>query len=109
MGGLGFNKDDKWKDAQNRFEKMKNFSQNIGKYNSKHIHIRKSPQPKEKSKRDKALEFAMHIKKPKIKPSPERFAIEFEETKEKNRLWENDLDDRKLRLEVEKIKLFYQL
>lgn len=71
--------------------------------------LRKSPAPKEKSKRDKALEFANSIKKPKLKPSPERFAIEFEESKERNKLWEREQNDKNLRLEIEKIKLIYQL
>jgi len=88
---------------------MKNFSHNANKMNIENMHIRKSPLPKEKSKRDKALEFAMRIKKPKLKPSPERFAIEFEETKERNKLWEREQNDKQMRFEIEKIKLLFQL
>ena len=71
------------------------------------MHIRKSPPAKEKSKRDKALEFATRIKKPKIKPSPERYALEFEETKERNKLWEKEQNDKQMRFELEKIKLLF--
>lgn len=108
MGGLGFNKDQRWIEANNKHHKMKKFATNIGKINSQNIVIRKSPRPKEKSKRDKAIEFAMRIKKPKLKPSPERFAVEFEETKERNKLWERDQNDKKMRFEIEKIKLLFQ-
>jgi hypothetical protein len=85
LGGLGFNKDEKWTGAHNRLDKMKKFSQNIGKVNSQNMKFKKSPTRKERSKRDKALEFALSIKKPKLKPSPERFAIEFEESRERNK------------------------
>lgn len=109
MGGLGFNKDRKWEDAANRLEKMKKFSQNIGRVNAHNMKIRKSPPKKEKSKRDKALEFAMKIRKPRLKPSPERFAIEFENSKERNKMWEWENSDQKLRQEVEKIKLLFKI
>jgi hypothetical protein len=109
MGGLGFNKDHKWDDAINKHDRMKKFAQNIGKMNSQNMHLRKSPLAKEKSKRDIAMEFAKKIKKPKLKPSPERFAIEFEETRERNKLWERDQNDKQLRFEEEKIKLLFQL
>ena len=108
MGGLGFNKDEKWTDAQNKLEKMKKFSVNIGRANAVNMKLRKSPPPKEKSKRERMLEFATSIKKPKLKSSPERYAIEFEETKDRNKLWEKEQDDKHLRFEIEKIKLFYQ-
>lgn len=51
----------------------------------------------------------MSIKKPKLKVSPERLAIEFEESRERNKHFDKDLDDKKLRLEYEKIKMIYQL
>lgn len=109
MGGLGPNKDVKWTDAQNKLEKMKKFSTNIGKMNSKNIKKRKSPPRKDLSKRDRMLQFASGIKKPKAKPSPERFAIEFEETIERNKQYELEVNDQKLRLEKEKIRMIYQL
>ena len=109
MGGLGFNKDSKWNDASTKQDRMKKFSQNIHKMNTKNMILRKSPPPKEKSKREKMLEFASTIKKPKMKSSPERFAIEFEETRERNKLWEREQNDKQLRFEKEKIKLLFQL
>jgi hypothetical protein len=109
MGGLGPNKDFKWTDAQNKLEKMKNFSHNIGRMNHKNIKLRRSPQPKEKSKRDRMLEFASLIKKPKINSSPERFAIGFEESMARNKYFDQELDDQKLRLEKEKIRMIYHL
>lgn len=109
MGGLGFNKDKKWTDAATKHDRMKKFSTNIHKINTQNMHIRKSPRRKEKSKREIALEFAKKIKKPKLKPSPERFALEFEETRERNKLWEKDQNDKNLRFEMEKIKLLFQL
>lgn len=71
--------------------------------------LRRSPPKREKSKRDKALEFAMKIKKPKVKMSPERLALEFEETKERNKLWEQEQNDKQLRFELEKIKLLFKM
>lgn len=109
MGGLGHNRDQKWTDANNKLEKMKKFSQQIGKINSQTMKIRTSPPPREISKRDRALEFAMNIKKPRIKYSEQPLAIEFENTKERSKLWEQEIDDKKLRLEKEKIKLIYNL
>ena len=73
------------------------------------MQIRTSPLMKQKSKRDKALDFAKKIKKPKINLSPERFAIEFEDSRAKMRLQDSEQDDRLLRLEKEKIKLFFRL
>lgn len=109
MGGLGFNKDKKWDEASTKLDRMKKFSNNIHKMNTQNMHLRKSPPAKEKSKRDRALEFASKIKKPKLKPYPERFAIEFEQTKERNKLWEKEQNDKQLRFELEKIKLLFQL
>ena len=109
MGGLGPNKDLKWTDAQNKLEKMKKFSTNIGKMNSKNIKIKRSPHQKELSKRDRMLQFASGIKKPKLRPSPERLAIEFEETIERNKQYNLEVNDQKLRLEKEKIRMIYQL
>jgi hypothetical protein len=71
--------------------------------------VRHSPPRKEKSKRDKALEFAMKIKRPQLKASPERFAHEFEETKERNKLWEQEQNDKQLRFELEKIKILFKI
>ena len=71
--------------------------------------LRRSPPKREKSKRDKALEFAMKIKKPHVRMSPERLALEFEETKERNKLWEQDQNDKQLRFELEKIKLLFKM
>jgi hypothetical protein len=109
MGGLGPNKDTKWDEAANRLERMKKFSENIGRLNAKNMKLRKSPPRKEKSKRDKALEFAMSIKKPKLKPSEHRLMIEFENTRERNKYYDDEVDDQKLRLQKEKIRLIYQL
>ena len=67
---------------------------------------RHSP-PREQSKRDRALEFAMHIKKPKIRMPEIKLAIGYELSKEKDKLWETDFDEKKYRLEKEKIKLIY--
>ena len=71
--------------------------------------LRRSPPKREKLKRDKALEFVMKIKKPKVKMSPERLALEFKETKERNKLWEKEQNDKQLRFELEKIKLLFKM
>lgn len=107
MGGLGHNKDSKWTEANNKLEKMKRFSKQIGKINSKNMKLRRASPHKVPSKRDRALEFAMRIKKPKIDYKNQPLAIEFENTKERSKLWEGVLDDKKYRLEKEKIKLIY--
>jgi hypothetical protein len=77
--------------------------------NSKNIKTKKSPPRKDLSKRDRMLQFASSIKKPKVMPSPERFAIEFGETIERNKQYELEVNDQKLRLEKEKIRMIYQL
>ena len=89
--------------------KWNKFSQDTVKLNKETMVISRSPPRKEKSKRDKALEFAMKIKKPKLKAYPERLALEFEETKERNKLWEQEQNDKQMRFELEKIKLLFKL
>ena len=69
--------------------------------------IKRTPPRRHRSKRDRALEFANKIKKPKIKYSQQPLAIEFEDSKERSKLWMQEVDDKKLRLEKEKIKLIY--
>jgi len=89
---------------------MKKFSQQTSKMNAKNMKnkIHTSPGKREISKRDRALEFAMRIKKPKHKASNLPLAIEFENTKERNKLWDIEVDDQKLRLQKEKIKMIYK-
>eukprot|EP00344_Euplotes_crassus_P000194 CAMPEP_0197008244 /NCGR_PEP_ID=MMETSP1380-20130617/44474_1 /TAXON_ID=5936 /ORGANISM="Euplotes crassus, Strain CT5" /LENGTH=244 /DNA_ID=CAMNT_0042428747 /DNA_START=517 /DNA_END=1249 /DNA_ORIENTATION=- len=101
MGGLGHNRDVKWNEANRKLEKMKKFSTQIGKINSQNMKIRTSPPPREISKRDRAIEFAMKIKKPRIveKLSWER-PLAIESGYYPSGKFE-DVDDKKLRLEKE--------
>jgi hypothetical protein len=93
LGGLGANFDHQWEGKIKQQEKAKDFSKMIKEFNSEKVQ-KNPPRPPqqdkgaktEKNAREKALEFAKQIPKPKRKPAKEEEKEEKEMNGVKSRL-----------------------
>ena len=80
LGGLGPNiGSEEWEKARTKQKLIQEFSQNIKSYNQQVVDTKQKsleprpPKPKEKTAREKAMEFAKHnVPKPKVKPQAQK-------------------------------------
>ena len=79
LGGLGPNMNEEWRERHKKLEMMQEFARKVKIESGARLQgapkRRKEPagEMKEKSSRDKALEFAKNIPKPKVKSDPSAF------------------------------------
>ena len=116
LGGLGANiGSDDWNRGKAKLDAAREFSKNIGKANKERLsHLKKAGEaPKEKSARERALEFArLRVHRPKMKSSsadsPGRKVDEEDDVPPRmHELEQLDTHRQVYRAQLEKIKMLY--